>query len=83
LWSYTGTGADWNWTEVAANAALDVLDTGVQAASFDTAGLGGTKALNFQIRALDADGELTYDSYVLPLSVGNTGMVFDITNHPQ
>jgi hypothetical protein len=83
LWQYAGTGTDWKWTEVAANAALDVLDPAVQAASFDTAALGGTKALNFQIRALDAAGHPIYDSYVLPLSLSNTGLVFDITNHPQ
>jgi hypothetical protein len=83
LWQYTGTGTDWNWTEVAANAALDNLDPGVQAASFDTAGLGGTKDLNFQVRALNAAGDPIYDSYVLPLSLNNTGLVFDITNHPQ
>ena len=46
-------------------------------------GLGGTKALNFQFRALDAAGNPIYDSYVLPLSLNNTGLVFDITNHPQ
>jgi len=83
LWQYTGTGADWSWKEIAAHAALDPLDPGVQAASFDTASLGGTKALNFQIRALDADGHPIYDSYVLPVSLGNTGLVFDITNHLQ
>ncbi len=100
LWQYAGSGTDWNWTEVAANAALDWIDPGVQAASFDTGKLGGTKAVNFQIRALaaaastnhplaaqpakdlPAQNQPTYDSYVLTLSVGNTGMVFDITNHP-
>jgi len=81
LWRYAGTGTDWNWTEVAANATLDVLDSSVQAASFDTTGLGGTKALNFQIRALNAAGDPIYDSYVLPFSLNNTGLVFDITNH--
>lgn len=83
LWKYTGTGADWSWTEVAADAALDILDPGVQAASFDTASLGVTKALNYQIRALDADDRPAYDSYVLPLSLNNTGLIFDITNHPR
>ena len=83
LWRYAGTGTDWSWTEVAANAELDLLDPSVQAASFETAGLGGTKALNFQIRALNAAGHPIYDSYVLPLSLSNTGLVFDITNHPQ
>jgi hypothetical protein len=103
LWQYAGTGTDWNWTEVPANAALDLLDPAVQVASFDTVALGGIKALNFQIRALDAasqaavnlsstnhsseahpsENRAAYDSYVLTLSVGNTGMLFDITNHPQ
>jgi hypothetical protein len=83
LWRYAGKGTDWNWTEVAANAELDSLDAGVQAASFDTAGLGVTQALNFQIRALDAASHSIYDSYVLPLSLSNTGLVFDITNHKQ
>jgi len=81
LWRYTGTGTDWSWTEVAANAALDLLDSGVQTASFDRGALGN-KTLNFQIRALDATDHPTYDSYVLPLSVGNSGLVFDIMNHP-
>jgi hypothetical protein len=81
LWRYAGTGTDWNWIEVAANAELALLDASVQAASFETAGLGGTKALNFQIRALNAGGHPIYDSYVLPLSLSNTGLVFDITNH--
>jgi len=60
-----------------------VLDSDVQTASFDTAGLGKTQALSFQIRALDASGNSIYDSYSLPLSLDNTGMVFDITNHKQ
>jgi hypothetical protein len=80
---YAGTGTDWNWTEVASNATFDVLDTNVQVASFETARLGGIKALNYQIRALNAAGQSTYDSYVLPLSLNNTGFVFDITNHQQ
>jgi hypothetical protein len=83
LWRYAGTGTDWNWTEVAAHAALDTLEPGVQVASFDTAGLGATTALNCQFRALDSDGDPIYDSYVLPLSLSNSGLVFDITNHPQ
>ena len=81
LLRYAGTGTDWNWTEVAANADLEPLDPSVQIASFETTGLGGTQALNFQIRALDAAGHPVYDSYVLPLSLSNTGLVFDITNH--
>jgi NADH:ubiquinone oxidoreductase subunit 6 (subunit J) len=51
--------------------------------SFDTTSLGGTKALNFQIRALNAAGRPIYDSYVLPFSLSNTGLVFDMANHLQ
>ncbi len=81
LLRYAGTGTDWNWTEVAAKADFELLDSNVQTASFDTTGIGGTQALNFQIRALDAAGHPIYESYVLPLSLNNTGLVFDITNH--
>jgi len=83
LWRYIGTGADWSWNEVPANAELDTLDPNVYAASFDTAGLGGTKTLSYQIRALDSSGNPLGDSYVLPFSLTNTGLVFDIFNHPQ
>jgi hypothetical protein len=83
LWRYTGSGTNWSWTEVAANAELETLDQDVRAASFDSAGLGGTRTLNYQIRALDAPGNPQGDSYVLPLSVTNTGLLFDILNHPQ
>ena len=83
LLRYAGTGTDWKWTEVAADATLDALDTNIQVASFETARLGGIKALNYQIRALNTAGQSTYDSYILPLSLNNTGLVFDITNHEQ
>ena len=82
LWRYTGSGTDWSWAEVAANAELDSLDANIFVASFDTVGLGGTNRLNYQIRVLDASGNRLGDSYVLPLSVTNTGLVFDILNHP-
>jgi hypothetical protein len=82
LLHYTGSGTDWSWTEVAANAEQDALGTDVRAASFDTAAIGDTSALNYQIRVLDASGNPLGDSYVLPLSVSNTGLVFDILNHP-
>jgi hypothetical protein len=83
LFRYTGSGTDWSWTEVAANAELNAPDANLRVASFDTAGLAGTKTLNYQIRALDASGNPLGDSYVLPLSVTNTGLVFDILDHPQ
>jgi hypothetical protein len=86
LLRYIGTGTDWNWTEVVANPTFDLLEPGVQSASFNTIALGKTKALNYQLRALNAasgsNGNSNYDSYVLPLSLNNTGQVFDIANHP-
>ena len=82
LWRYTGSGSDWSWTEIEANAELDDLDGTVRAASFDTAALGGARVLNYEIRALDSSGKPIGDSYVLPLSIANTGMLFDVLNHP-
>jgi hypothetical protein len=83
LWRYTGSGTDWNWTPLAANAEIDFPDPGINLAIFDTAALGVTKAVNYQIRALDANYNALYTSYTLPLSLNNTGLVFDIMDHPQ
>jgi hypothetical protein len=83
LFRYTGSGINWSWAAVPAHASFDSLDTTVLTASFDAARLGGTKNLNYQIRALDASRQPLGDSYVLTLGVTNTGMVFDILNHPQ
>jgi hypothetical protein len=80
---YTGSGTDWNWTQVAASAEIEFPDPGINLALFDTAGLGATKAINYQIRSLDANFNALYTSYTLPLSLNNTGFVFDILNHPQ
>ena len=83
LFRYTGSGTNWSWAAVPAHARFDSLDTTVLTASFDAAGLGGSKNLNYQIRALDAGRQPLGDSYVLTLSVTNTGMVFDVLNHLQ
>jgi hypothetical protein len=82
LFRYTGSGINWSWAAVPANARCDSLAATDLTASFDTAGLGGPKNLNYQIRALDSSGRPLGDSYVLTLGVTNTGMVFDILNHP-
>jgi Spherulation-specific family 4 len=83
LFRYTGSGIDWSWAAVPANAKFDSLEGPVLTASFDTSGLAGTKNLNYQIRAFDVSGQTLGDSYVLTLGVTNTGMVFDILNHRQ
>jgi Spherulation-specific family 4 len=83
FWRYAGSGTDWNWIEVAASAELNGLGANVLGASFETAGLGDTKNLSYQIRELDESGDSLGISYVLPLSITNTGLVFDIGNHPN
>jgi hypothetical protein len=50
---------------------------------FDQSGIGSPTALNYQIQSLDANYNLLYSSYTYPLSLANTGMVFDIMNHVQ
>jgi hypothetical protein len=81
LFRYAGNGTNWSWTEVPANAQIAFPDAGVNLATFDTKALGGTKALNYQIRTLDAGHNPLSTSYVEPFSTNNTGMLFDLTNH--
>ncbi len=81
LLRYTGSGSDWSWAEVAGHSELNALDGGVFTAGLDTDSLGGTNQLNYQIRTVDASGTPLGDSYVLPLAMSNTALVFDILNH--
>jgi hypothetical protein len=50
---------------------------------FDQSGISSPSALNYQIQSLDANSNVLYTSYTYPLSLTNTGMVFDIMNHFQ
>jgi hypothetical protein len=83
LYQYNGTGTDWNWVAVAANAQITFPDTGTNLVAIDQAGIGSPQALNYQIHSLDASYNLLYTSYALPLSLNNTGLVLDIANHVQ
>jgi len=83
LYRYNGSGSDWNWVEVIANAQVTFPDVGTNLVAFDQEGLGATQALSYQIHSLDANYNLLYSSYALPLSLNNTGFVFDVMNHPQ
>jgi len=83
VYRYTGSGSDWTWTEVAANAQTVFPDPGVNLVMFDRAALGAATSLNYQIESLDANYNLLYPSYVIPLSLNNTGFVYDILDHPQ
>ncbi len=83
FYRYSGMGTDWTWTEVAANAQTVFPDPGINLVMFDRVGLGAATSLNYQIESLDASFNLLYPSYVIPLSLNNTGFVFDILNHPQ
>jgi len=81
LFRYAGTGTNWSWTEVPANAQIAFPEMNVNLAMLDTKALGGTKALTYQIRTLDANNNQLSTSYAEPFSVNNTGMLFDLTNH--
>jgi hypothetical protein len=83
VYRYAGSGTDWNWNEVSANAQINFPDAGISFASFDEASLGGSPALNYQIYSLDQNYNLLYTSYAIPISLNNTGLVLDILNHPQ
>lgn len=83
LYRYAGSGTDWTWSEVPANAQINFPDAGINLVSFDQAGLGGSTALNYQIRSLDQNYNLLYTSYPIPVSLNNTGFVYDLLNHPQ
>jgi hypothetical protein len=83
LYRYTGSGTDWSWKAVSANAQITFPDPGTNLVLFDQRGIGSPAALNYQIQSLDTNYNLLYSSYTYPLSLNNTGMVFDIMNHLQ
>jgi hypothetical protein len=83
LYRYTGSGTNWSWKAVSANTQITFPDPGTNLVVFDQSGMGTPAALNYQIQSLDAGYNLLYSSYTYPLTLGNTGMVFDIMNHAQ
>jgi Spherulation-specific family 4 len=83
LYHYNGTGADWNWVAVSANAQITFPDVGTNLVVFDQEGIGTPQALNYQIHSLDANYNLLYSSYAIPLSLNSAGFVYDLTNHVQ
>ena len=82
LYRYTGSGSDWSWTEVAADAEATFSDPGTNYIGFNTAALNGAARLTFQIRSLDGGYNRLYTSYQIPLELNNTGFVQDIISHP-
>jgi len=83
LYKYSGSGTNWKWKAVSANNQTAFPDPGTTMVMFDQTGIGSPAALNYQIESLDASYNLLYTSYTYPLSLNNTGMVFDIMNHLQ
>jgi len=83
LYKYTGSGTNWSWRAVSANTQIAFPDPGTNLVTFDQAGIGSPTALNYQIQSEGSNYGLLYNSYVYPLSLTNTGMVFDIMNHLQ
>lgn len=85
LYRYTGNnaGTTWSWKAVSANTQIAFPDPGTNLVMFDQSGIGSPTALNYQIQSLDANYIVLYSSYTYPLSLTNTGMVFDVMNHLQ
>jgi hypothetical protein len=83
LYKYSGSGTNWKWKAVSANTQIAFPDPGTNLVMFDKSGIGSPAALNYQIQSLDANSNVLYTSYTYPLSLNNTGMVFDIMNHVQ
>jgi hypothetical protein len=81
LLRYTGSGSDWDWHEVPAHVRISFLDAGVNLIELDANALGGTHALDYQIRSLDANGNTLFTSLLVPLSLDSTSYVFDIEDH--
>jgi hypothetical protein len=83
LYKYTGSGTNWSWKAVSANSQIAFPDSGINLVMFDQTGIRSPNALNYQIQSLDANYNVLYTSYTYPLTLANTGMVFDIMNHAQ
>jgi hypothetical protein len=83
LYKYTGSGTNWSWKAVSANTQITFPDPGTNLVMFDQTGIGSPAALNYQVQSEDANYNLLYNSSAYPLSLTNTGMVFDIMNHLQ
>jgi len=82
LYGYTGSGTEWSWTEVQANVQSSHPDTNVNLVMIDRTSVDPSSAMNYQIRSLDQNYSALYTTGVLPLSLNNTGLVFDILDHP-
>jgi hypothetical protein len=84
LYKYSGSGADWTWTEImTAKAQIAFPDAGVNLTSFDADALGGANGLIYQIRSLDQNYHPLFTSSGIPLSLNNPGFVQDMLNHVQ
>ena len=83
LYKYTGNGTNSRWRLMSTNAQIVFPDPGINMVMFDQSGISSPSALNYQIQSLDANSNVLFTSYTYPLSLTNTGMVFDIMNHFQ
>src|SRR5205807_1693387 len=83
LLRYAGNGSDWEWHEVPAHARILFLDAGINLIELDANALGHSRALDYQIRSLDAHGKALFTSLLVPFSLNSTAYVFDIADHGQ
>ena len=82
LYRYSGSGADWAWTEIPANGQSTHPDAGVNLVTFDRLALGGASSISYQIRTLDASYNVLFTSNAIPFSLDNTSFVLEVGNHP-
>jgi hypothetical protein len=82
LYRYAGSGLDWAWTEIPANAMTTHPDPGLNLVTFDRLALEGATSARYQIRSLDASYNVLYTAYPVPFSLENTSFLQDIGNHP-
>lgn len=79
VFAYCGNGENWDWQPLEAGAEAFTLEGQVHLVEFDSAGLG--QALRYQIRSLDEKNQPVTTSMPIPLSVNNTGYIFDLEDH--
>lgn len=83
LFRYTGSGSNWDWTEIKTHTDILFLDAGVNLIETDVNELGKSGALDYQIRSVDAVGKTLFTSYVAPFSLNDTAYVFELQDHGQ
>ncbi len=81
LLRYTGNGTEWKWEKVSANARSFNLGASAILAEADSSALGSAQFLRYQIQEVGNGNTDRSTSMAEPLSLNNTGYLFDIEDH--